>query len=70
MESFNNSDLKEKSWTAYTLKHIKKININSIPHIVNWCKKNWILVKDFYDLNPWVLTNTLPEWSWQISVYK
>lgn len=68
--SYEKSELKEKMWEKYTLENIKKVKIRKIDHIVEWCKKNGILVKDFYDLNPWILTNELPQWDWHISLYK
>lgn len=70
MQAYEKSSLKEEVWEGYTLDNVKKIKVNWINHIVNWCKKNDILVKDFYDLNPWILTNNLPNWNWEIQVYK
>lgn len=48
---------------------VKEILVEWDKNLLEIAKNYWITYQDIKDLNPWILTEYLPEWLWKIKVY-
>jgi hypothetical protein len=55
---------------VYNLPDTKTIQVSEITNILEWSKQNGYNYRDIKILNPWILSNTLPIWDWEIVVLK
>lgn len=68
-------DYQTKKWSVnlliggvYEKPLTKKIKISSIANLKNWAAENNYNYYEIKSLNPWILTDTLPEWNWDLEV--
>lgn len=53
----------------YSFGKTKRVKVNgSIPNLYDWARKNNNMYKDIKLLNPWILTDMLPEGQWEIDI--
>lgn len=47
----------------------KNIGVKQVPDLADWARKNNVNYYAVKKLNPWIVTNTLPEGKWNIEVF-
>lgn len=70
LESYNakKSFLDMVMWEPYTEPRTKKISVSKVDNLIEWATSNWQSYNTVRVLNPWILQDSLPEWSWEIRV--
>ncbi len=53
-----------KNLTKEMNSQTKKVQVGSIEDIAAWSIENSYKLNDLKELNPWILTNQLPDWEW------
>jgi len=57
-------------WAQYLLPSTKTISVWVIEDLKIRCKDNWYSYLEIKQLNPWIRTNTLPDWDWKIKIFR
>jgi len=69
LESLNTEEF---DWWDFKFPEYEVLKFNKIDSVPDFCKKNKITQKEFYEANPWVIWNNIPDiWkTWEIKIVK
>ncbi len=59
---------KEDLWEQFKQTETKEIILSNIIDLKKWCTENNLNYSTIKKLNPWIIWNTIPEWSWKIKI--